>query len=464
MRFRSSFTMWVVLSAFLPLWAQQGGLTPTMIRELQESFVPDPSTKVLMNAVAANDIRKLAMNRQTAVSSDSYFSHKLKTEGITDQKSSGRCWLFAGLNLMRPLAMTSLNKKGFEFSQNYLFFFDKLEKANLFLQSIIETRSRPLDDRDVEWLLKNPFPDGGQWNMVVALVQKYGVVPSDVMPETESSSNTGTMNALISTKLRKDASLLRDLAEKGSSQADLEKRKMQMLGEVYRMLAMHLGVPPTRFEWRYEDATGKVSEPRMYTPQEFYAEHVNMKVEEYVCLYSVPAHPFNAMYQIRYDRNMADQPNLTFANVDIATLKDLTLKSLLANEPVWFGCDVGKESDSKSGLMRTDLFDYDEAYGVDMKMSKADRVRYQESVPSHAMVFTGVDVVAGKPRKWLVENSWGRAAGSGGMFTMYDPWFDEYMYTIIIHKKHLPASIAELFKQKPTVLPPWDPMFSLNLQ
>jgi bleomycin hydrolase len=435
-----------------------GGLNEAAVSELQSSLKMDGQTKAMINAVTTNDIRKMAQDRAAVVESNTFFSHKLKTEGITDQKSSGRCWLFAGLNLMRPVAMNSLNKRGFEFSQTYLFFWDKLEKANLFLEAIIQTRTRPIDDREVEWLLKNPFPDGGQWNMVVALVEKYGVVPAEIMPETESSSSTGTMNNIVSALLRKDASILR---KSNGDEKAFQGIKMNMLKDVYKVLCFHLGVPPASFTYRYENKDGKVTEPQTYTPQEFYKKHVNLNLNDYYCLYSAPAHAFNKLYEIQFDRDMFDKPNMTFANIKIDDLKMLALQSLLDNEPVWFGCDVGRESDSKIGVMKHGLYDYKSIYGIDLEMSKEDRVLYQESVPSHAMLFTGVDVVKGKPEKWLVENSWGTKAGNNGLFTMYDSWFDEHMFTIIVNKKYIPKSVLDLFKTKAEVLPPWDPMFSM---
>jgi bleomycin hydrolase len=440
----------------------QGALTPELLKELRSSFVKDAPTKAVMNAVTANSAKVLVQDRETVLGSNQHFSHRIKTEGITDQKSSGRCWLFAGLNILRPTAMTALNKKGFEFSQTFLFFYDKLEKANLFLEAMIDLRKKPLDDHDVEWLLKNSLPDGGQWNMVLALIDKYGVVPSDVMPETESSGNTGLMNALITSVLHRHTVTLRAMDAQGKSEAELRAAKATMLRDVYRMLVIHLGTPPETFTWRYEDKDGKITDPQTYTPKDFYKKFVNASLDEYVCLYSVPSHPFDKLYQIRYDRNLTDKPNMTFANIPMETFKELTLKSLLADEPVWFGCDVGKESDSKLGLMKLGLYDYESLYGVQMKLNKKDRVLYQESVPSHAMVFVGVDVVNGKPEKWLVENSWGTKAGNNGLFTMYDTWFDEYMYTVIINKKYLPKNILDIFKQQPEVLPPWDPMFAVE--
>ncbi len=458
----SSIVLFVVLSWCGLCFAQvDGSITPDMLKKIQQSLKLDPPTRAIINAVAATSVRSIALDHRVVSSSDTYFSHTIKTDGITDQKNSGRCWLFAGLNILRPVARASMNKKDFEFSENYLFFYDKLEKANLFLEAVIRTREKSLEDRDVDWLLKNSFPDGGQWNMVVALVQKYGAVPSEVMPETESSDNTGFMNAIIAKKLHQDAAALR--AMRNASEEKLRQVKTEMLADVYRMLAIHLGVPPATFEWRYEDKDGKLTAPVTYTPEEFYRKFININLGDYVCLYSVPTHEFNKLYQIQYDRDFFDQPNMTFANIPIDRMKEFTLKSVLANDPVWFGCDVGKETDTKTGVMRIGVYDYESIYGVPLGMSKADRVAYQESVPSHAMVFIGVDLAGSKPQKWLVENSWGTKAGKEGTFVMYDKWYDEYMFAVVLNKKYVATDVLGIFEQKPTVLPPWDPMFAMWL-
>ncbi len=465
-RYLCLFVVLFIHAAFAvaPGGDEKGALTPQVIKELRSSFTLDATTRSALNAVSQNDVKSLALDRMVSAALDKNFSHRITTEGVTNQQKSGRCWLFAGLNIMRPIAARALNVKMFEFSQNYLFFWDKLEKANLFLESIIRTADRPVSDREVEWLLKHPFPDGGQWNMVLSLVKKYGAVPKEVMPESKNSSNTGNMNKMISTLLRKDAAALRGMHAKGASQTDLEKRKLAMLKEVYRLLALHLGVPPTSFTWRYKDKDGKLSEPRTYTPREFLAATVNLQLDDYVCLHNIPGRPYNRLYQIQFDRNMLDQPNMTFVNLPMEMLADITRKSVLADEPVWFGCDVGKESNSKLGFMKRSLYDYDDLYGVDFSMTKEQRIWYHESVPTHAMVITGVDIQDGKPVKWLVENSWGAKVGEKGYFTMYDDWFHEYTYSIIVNKKFVPDEVLKLFEGEAEMLPPWDPMFALEWQ
>ncbi len=446
------------------LWAQSsqdGAITPEMIRNFESSFKIDSHTRAIMNAVTTNDVKKLALNHQMLVNYDSLFSHRIKTQGITNQARSGRCWLFAGLNILRPVARKKLHAKSFEFSESYPFFWDKLEKANFFLESIIETRKKPLSDRKVDFLLKHPFPDGGQWNFVVALVKKYGLVPKSVMPETHQSSNTGVMNQLISRKLRKDVAILREMSKNRSSLAKLRKQKTVMLGEIYKMLAINFGIPPTQFQWRYKDKDGKLTPLKTYTPKSFFEQVVGKNLDDYICLYNTPNHPYYKLYQISLDRNMANYSDMTFINLPIDSLKSATFRSVMADEPVWFGCDVGKDSYIKRGIMAPAIYDYADIYGVDFSMSKKDRVLYRESVPTHAMVFTGVDVQDQKPNKWLVENSWGTKAGSKGFLIMYDKWFDNYVYEVVINKKYLPQSVLKILKTKPIVLPPWDPMYAI---
>ena len=441
--------------------SKDGAITPKMIQTLRESFKLDTHTRAIMNAVTHNDVKKLALNRQMIADYDSLFSHRIETGAITNQKRSGRCWLFAGLNIMRPIVRKKLNLKSFEFSENYLFFWDKMEKANLFLESIIKTRKRDIRDREVEFLLKRPFPDGGQWNFVVALINKYGAMPKRVMPESQHSNNTRLMNGFISRKLRQSAAILRQISQEGKGESELRLHKTEILTEIYHMLAIHLGVPPVEFQWRYKNKDGDLSEPKTYTPLEFFHQVVGINLDDYVCLYNCPVHPYNKLFQINLDKNMVDHPNLTFININIDSLKAFTLRSVLADEPVWFGCDVGKDSYIDRGIMMPSIYDYEAIYGVNFSLTKKERILYHDSIPTHAMVFVGVDLADSKPVKWLVENSWGVKRCSKGYFVMFDKWFDEYVYEVIINKKYLPPSVLALLKTKPTVLPPWDPMYSL---
>jgi bleomycin hydrolase len=450
----------LILSAS-PLIAGDGALTTGLIEQVRTSFEMDVHTKAMYNAITNNDIKSLALNRDILHNHNEVFSNKIKAKGVTNQKSTGRCWLFAGLNIMRPAVIEKYKLSKFEFSQNYLAFWDKMEKANCFLEQIIEFRDRDPLDREMEILLRSPFPDGGWWHYVVDLIEKYGVVPKETMPETRSSENTGMMNRLIGTKLRADAIELRDMNEQGKSVDELRTEKENMLAEVYKMLAMNLGEPPTEFPWRFEDRDSVVSEMKMFTPREFYEEFVGVDLNQYVNVFNDPTKEFGKFYQIRMSRNMYDRDDVSYANVEIGVLSDAAMKSVLDDEPVWFACDVGKDQNGEHGIMAMDIYDYQSIYNTEMSMTKAERALYRQSAPNHAMVFVGVDVKDDMPVKWLVENSWGKKKGSDGYWTLYDTWFDNHVYNVIVKKEFVSQEVLDIYKQDPIILPPWDPMYSL---
>ncbi|MGB2804939.1 MAG: C1 family peptidase, partial [Candidatus Zixiibacteriota bacterium] len=355
----------------------EGGLTSEVIQEVRQSFKMDTPTRALMNALTNNDIKKLALNRDKYVAHDNLFNHKIKTKGITNQKSSGRCWLFAGLNIMRPKVIEEYELKEFEFSQSYLFFWDKFEKANTFLELIIETRDRDPLDRELTMILQSPFSDGGLWIYVVELIEKYGVVPKSVMPESEQTSNTKMMDRLISRKLRKDAVILREMSQNGASVSELRESKVDMLKEVYRMLVLNFGVPLEEFQWRYEGKDSVLSEIKTYTPQSFFKEVVDIDLRDYVPIYNHAVRPYNKLYQMRFARNIYDRPDNVFINLDTEQMRQFALKQLLDNQPVYFACDVGKEANTEYGILAPDIHDYETFYGMDFSMSKADKFRYR---------------------------------------------------------------------------------------
>jgi bleomycin hydrolase len=439
--------------------AEKGALTQKAINELRLSFELDDGNRALMNAITNNDVHDLAYNRERYIGHDDLFGHKIETKGITNQKSSGRCWLFAGFNIMRPTVMKNFGIAEFEFSENHLFFWDKLEKANMFLEAIIETSGADIDDRELQTLLSDPVPDGGWWNYVVTLIEKYGAVPKSVSPETKNSSNTRRMNQLLNEMARSCAVELRAMAAAGVDEAVLRERKMEMLEDVYRLLALHLGVPPEEFVWRYEDKDGKIHEIE-HTPKSFYKEAVGVDLRDYVTLFDHAAHRYDTHYRIKYCRNMLDASDMSFVNVGAAQLREYACASVLAGDPVWFAADVGKENDVENGIMATGMYDYAALTGVGSELTKADRILYRDSTPNHAMVFIGVDSKEGKPVKWLVENSWGTDRGNKGLWSMYNCWFDEYVYSVIVHKKHVSKKVLALFDTEPVVLPAWDPMRS----
>jgi len=438
-----------------------GGLSGEAIEKIRRSFEMDGHTRAMYNSITNNDISSLALNRDIVREHNELFSHKIETKGITNQKSSGRCWLFAGLNVLRPVVLEKLNLKEFELSQNYLAFWDKLEKANCFLENIIEFRKRDMMDREMEFILRNPISDGGYWENVVNLVEKYGVVPSGIMPETNSSGSTRSMNKLIGRKLRSDAAKLRKMAKGKKGVKKLRAEKVKMLGEVYKMLVLNLSEPPKEFEWRFEDSNSVVSDVNTYTPKGFFEEFVGVDMTEYVDVFNDPSKEYGRHYSIDLTRNIRDGDDEHFANVKVEVLKEIASKAVLDDEPVWFACDVGKDQSREHGIMAMGMFDYDSIYGTDMSMSKAERSLFRESVPNHAMVFVGVDMRDDKPAKWLVENSWGKDKGSDGMWTLYDTWFDTNVYSVIVKKKYVPEEVLKIFEQPAKKLPPWDPAWAL---
>jgi bleomycin hydrolase len=434
------------------------------LRGFQQAFETDPKNKLAMNAITKNSVNAVALNHDVVTNTNHTFSHVLKSNDITSQARSGRCWLFAGLNTFRVEAMKHLNVEKFELSQNYMMFWDKLEKANYFLESIIATLDEPTDGRLIMFLLGSPIQDGGQWDMFVNLVKKYGVLPKSFMPETESSSNTGAMTSLVTAKLREDAAELRRMHAQGAGEQALRDCKVEMMGVIYRMLVIHLGEPPHEFLWQWRDKDNNFHRDGMITPQEFFKRYVQVDLDGMVCLINCPTadKPFNKLYTIQYLGNVVEGHIVRYLNVDIATFKKAALDQVVGGSPVWFGCDVGKMLERDLGILDTDVYDYQLAYNTEFRAGKAERVDYGQSVMTHAMVFTGVDVnPKGKPTKWRVENSWGEQVGDKGFLIMSDRWFDEYMYEVVVEKRYVPADLLAILDTEPVKLPPWDPMGSL---
>jgi len=438
-------------------------LTPAVVKAMEADFAANDTYRVMQNAVTHVSADSLVKQREIVTEADHSFSIKLDDWKATAQMKSGRCWLFAGLNLLRAGAAKKMKLKDFEFSQNWTLFWDKLEKANHFFESMIATVDRPVDDRTVAFLLKDPIGDGGQWNMFVNLVTKYGLVPKAAMPETESSSNTSVMNSLLVAKLRQGARTLRELGAGGASGGELREAKGELLAVIHRILCIHLGTPPRTFDWQWHDKDKKFHrDPRM-TPQKFAKKYVALPIEDYVCLVHDPrpSSPVGRTFTVDFLGNVDGGAPVTYLNVDIGLIKKIALRTLRAKEPVWFGCDVGKQMDGEKGLWDARLKDFGSIYGTDFELDKASRLQYGAACMTHAMVFTGVDVVAGKPRRWRVENSWGEERGVKGFFLMNDSWFDEHMFEIAARRSYLPRKLQDALDRKPIVLPAWDPMGSL---
>ena len=434
-----------------------GGISAEMLERISQSYTGSAEQRAVKNALASNSIATLAINADNLAMCDTHFSHCVKTKGITDQKSSGRCWLFTGLNVLRAKMIEKYDLPAMEFSQNYNSFYDLLEKSNLFLQAIIDTRELPLDDRKVDWLLKNPIGDGGQFTGVSNLIMKYGVVPKEAMPETYQSNSTSQMGMILKLKLREWALELRGLKE-----AKAMKRKEEMLSEVYRILVECLGVPPTEFEWARYDKQGNLVSKKSYTPKSFYEEYIGEDLEQnYIMVMNDPSREYGKVYEIEYDRHVYDGENWLYVNLPIERVKELAIASIKDNTAMYFSCDVGKFLDRKKGTLDVANFDYASLFGTEFGMDKRERIQTYASGSSHAMTLIAVDLdEAGEPRKWMVENSWGAASGWQGNLIMTDEWFEEYMFRVVVEKKYVPEDILKMLEQEPILLPSWDPMFA----
>ncbi len=436
-------------------------LEPGDLELLRKDFSVNPAYRLAQNAVTRVTIDDVAINRDVINSTDHSLSVLLDDWKVTDQQRSGRCWLFAGLNLLRVGAMKKMGLKEFEFSQNFAMFWDKIERANYFLEAIIETADRDVDDRTVAHLLDAVADDGGQWNMFVAIVDKHGLVPKAFMPETQSSGDTARMNSALRGLLRQGAKSVRAVAGQGIESARAEKA--DVLRVVYRVLCIHLGTPPEQFDWQWTDKDREFHRDGVLTPREFAARYVELPVDEYVCLVHDPrpSSPVGRTFTVEYLGNVLGAPPVTYLNVDMALMKDIAAKTMQGGEPVWFGCDVGKMMSNDYGLWDARLFDLPSVYGTEFALDKADRLIYHETQMTHAMLFTGVDILDGATRKWRVENSWGTTRGKDGFYTMNDSWFDEYVFEIAARRSALPDGLRDALDTKPVVLPAWDPMGAL---
>jgi bleomycin hydrolase len=439
-----------------------GGISPEMLAQIQSKQVATAEfDKALRNALSQNSINELATPLYNPAIGDTYFSHKVESKGITDQQSSGRCWLFTGLNVMRAKAIAKFNLGSFQFSQSYPFFWDQLEKSNLFLQAVIDNAKKPMDDKLVEWLFQHPLSDGGQFTGVQDIISKYGVVPADVMPESFTANNTSRMASIISLKLREYGLALRAAVEKGAKKAEIEKMKTEQSATIYHILSVCLGEPVKEFTWTRKDAAGKPVETKQYTPLSFYQEFVGVDLKNsYVMIMNDPTREYYKTYTIDMDRHQYDGDNWTFVNVPMKDLKDMAIASIKDSTMMYYSCDVGKYLNTKTGILSMSNFDYESLFGTDFPMSKADRIRTFASASSHAMTLMAVDLDEnGNPKKWMVENSWGASSGHHGHLIMTDEWFDEYTFRLVVDKKYVPAKILELLKMKPILLPAWDPLF-----
>lgn len=437
-------------------------LSEKEIQEIQGSFKKDAPTKAVQN-VLTNDknIRDNALNRDLQGKIDHHFKYRVKVKGITNQQSSGRCWMFTSMNVLRPSVMEKYNLDNFDFSHNYLYFWDIFEKSNLFLENIIATADRTMDDREVTEFFKSPVGDGGVWNLYYNVARKYGVVPKEVMPETAHSDNTSQMIGIVNEKLRAGGYKLREMAAQGKKTKDLRTEKNDILKDTYRILALCLGEPPHQFTWRFKDKKGEIRELANYTPRKFYEEitPADYSPDNYIMIMNDPTREYYKVYEIKNYKNTIEGVNWTYLNLPNEDIKTAALASVKNNEPLYASCDVGKQFNRESGILDPQMYDYESLLGVELDMDKKARILTRQSGSAHAMTIVGCDTDENdKPVKWEFENSWGAASGHNGYLTFTDQWFDEYMFRTVIHKKYLDAKALESLKGKPTLLPVWDYM------
>lgn len=451
---KSLITATLLASALCSASAQQtiskdGGISSEMLARISKGYAGTASDKALRNALNTASVTVLSENAANMAMPGTEFTYRVKTHGITNQRSSGRCWLFTGLNVLRAQAITEHGLGDFQFSQAHLFFYDQLEKANLFLQAVIDTRDKPMSDREVDCMFRNPVSDGGTWTGVANLVMKYGLMPSEAMPESYSANNTSAWTAQLKNLLRQDGLKLR---EGRKSAKELREMKVEMLSEVYHVLGLTIGVPPEEFSFKGET----------HTPKSFYDKYVGTDLNDgYVMLMNDPSREYYKTYEIQYDRHVYDGQNWKYVNLPMDRIKEMAVASIKADRAMYFSCDVGKFLNRKKGVADMDNFDYESLLGVRFTMDKAQRVLTYASGSSHAMTLIAVNVNEnGDTDRWMVENSWGADSGYKGNIIMTDEWFDNYMFRLVVEKRFVPGDILKLSESKPILLPIWDPMFA----
>lgn len=439
-------------------------ITVEMRNQFEQSYESSKLLKAMTNALAKNSVDTIAFVPSSTKNTYFKFSIDIPTMEVTNQKKSGRCWIFSGLNVLRETIGKKYNIEKFEFSQNYVAFWDKFEKINYFLESVIDLADQPVDDRTLSYILSTGVQDGGQWDMLVSLIKKYGLVPKDAMDETFQSSDTNAMNGLINTKLKQYASVLQRQFAAGKSREELDTEKQKMLNEMYSLLCTCFGVPPTVFDFEYVDREKNYVNKRNLTPNQFYVEYLGDILDDSVSIINAPTKdkPFNRTYTVDYLGNVLDGNDIEYLNLELSTFKKLILAQLTDRQVVWFGSDVGKFGNRDAGVWDDKAYDYEAAFDMNFDLTKEEGLDYRQSSMNHAMVITGVNIDEdGNPTKWKIENSWSDDKGCKGYYVMSDSWFDKYVYQAVVNKKYLDKDLLELFKLEPIHLNPWDPMGSL---
>ena len=432
--------------------------------KLYAAYEANSKYAAIENAISHNGLLASLEKRSAAVENTPVFSLDLTKDKVSDQKASGRCWMFAALNTFRHKMIAGFQLEDFELSQAHTFFWDKYEKSNWFLEQVIATADQELTSRKVKFLLDTPQQDGGQWDMVVALFEKYGVVPKSVYPESISSSNSRELNQILNKLLRQDAQILRELVSEGANSAELQAKKEELLQEVFNFLAMNLGLPPRQFDFSYRDKDNHFHSESGLTPLTFYQKYVDLKLEDYVSIINAPTadKPYGRSYTVEMLGNVVGSKPVRYLNVEMDRLKELAIAQMQAGETVWFGSDVAQSSNRKAGVMAEGMHDFTASMDIRLTQDKAGRLDYSESLMTHAMVLTGVDLDEnGRAKKWKVENSWGEKVGNKGYFVASDAWMGEYTYQIVVRKEFLTAAELAAYEAEPLVLSPWDPMGAL---
>ena len=441
---------------------KDGGISQQMLQQIKGSQSKGAADKAIFNAIAANNINDLAKNFANAGEFDTHFSVETKAQSIMNQKQSGRCWMFSGFNVIRGNFAHESDSLKVELSQDYLFFYDQLEKANLMLQGVIDNAKKPMDDVRVQFFFKNPLNDGGTFCGAADLAPKYGLVPKSVQPETFSAENTSKISSLISSKLREYGLELRKMVADGKKAQAIDARKTEMLSTVYRMLAMALGEPVKEFTYQFRNRCGEpVGEPRRYTPLEFYNETVGHQLAgTFIMVMNDPRRPYHKTYEVEYDRHVYDGTNWKYLNLPMEDIAKLAIASLKDGKKMYSSYDVGKQFDRELGYLDTENFDYASLFSTTFPMNKADRIATFDSGSTHAMTLVAVDLDKdGNPLKWKVENSWGPNNGAQGCLIMSNRWFNEYMFRLVVDKKYVPENLQKEFEQKPVMVMPEDPLF-----
>lgn len=434
------------------------------INEYEKEFLEDKRNIVAMNAATYNGVQKVARDVNALKDEPFAFNVDIKNGEVTNQKQSGRCWMFASMNVLRNIVIKKFNLENFELSQSYTLFWDKLERCNYYMEAVIEKANEPLEDRVMDYLMSDLLSDGGQWDMFVNIVKKYGLVPKYAYPESQTSSATVQLNKYLCKILRKYTTELRDAVQnEGVKKA--RELKEEVLKDVYNVLTSTLGQMPERFDVVLHDKDGKLIEDKGMDAHSFFDKYIGVEIDQYISLINSPTEdkPFNQTYTIKYLGNIIEGKIVKHLNLPIEELKKAAVKQLKDGYPVWFGCDVGRSSvvEDERAMLDTKAVDYEALFNVDLKLSKEDALDYGYSMMTHAMTFTGVQMNGNEPLRFKVENSWGEKFGYKGHFVMTSDWFDQYVYQVVVNKKYLPEKLRKAYEKKAIELKPWDPMGSL---